>query len=79
MKLETFKAARWLKRYQYKSFEPTLANHDWSWEESTIKPLLEQAHRALGEVNAFSMILPDIDLFNEMTGLQRGRVYAFNR
>lgn len=66
MKFETFKAGRWQPRYQYKSFEPVPVNHEWTWENATINALLEQATRALGELNAFSLIVPDIDLFIEM-------------
>ncbi|MDA1299410.1 MAG: Fic family protein [Proteobacteria bacterium] len=66
MKFETFKAGRWQPRYQYKSFEPVPVNHEWTWEDPTINSLLEQATRALGELNAFSLIVPDIDLFIEM-------------
>ena len=66
MKFETFKAGRWQARYQYKSFEPTLVNHEWTWEAPSINTLLEQATQALGELNAFSLIVPDIDLFIEM-------------
>ena len=66
MKFESFKAGMWAKRYQYKSFEPVPVNHEWTWEDPTINSLLEQAIRALGELNAFSLIVPDIDLFIEM-------------
>jgi len=66
MKFETFKAGRWQSRYQYKSFEPTRLNHDWQWQDSQINVLLESANRALGELNAFSLIVPDIDLFIQM-------------
>lgn len=66
MKFETFKAGRWQPRYQYKSFEPVLVNHEWLWEEPKINVLLEQATRALSELNAFSLIVPDIDLFIQM-------------
>lgn len=66
MKFETFKAGRWQQRYQYKSFEPVLVNHDWTWEDPTVNLLLESANRALGELNAFSLIVPDIDLFIQM-------------
>lgn len=66
MKFETFNAGHWQQRYQYKSFEPVLVNHEWIWEDPTINSLLEQATRALGELNAFSLIVPDIDLFIEM-------------
>jgi Fic family protein len=66
VKFETFKAGVWRQRYQYKSFEPVMVNHDWIWEDPVINTLLESANRALGELNAFSLIVPDIDLFIEM-------------
>jgi len=66
MKFEFFKAGRWQTRYRYKSFEPVPVNHDWAWEEPSINTLLEQATLALGELNAFSLIVSDIDLFIEM-------------
>jgi Fic family protein len=66
MKFESFKAGRWQQRYQYKSFEPVPVNLEWTWENPTINTLLESANRALGELNAFSLIVPDIDLFIQM-------------
>ncbi len=66
MKLEDFSAGNWRKRYQYKSFEPVSINQEWSWDEPTINTMLEAANRALGELNAFSLIVPDIDLFIQM-------------
>ncbi len=66
MKFETFLAGAWQPRYQYKSFEPARVNHAWVWEDATVNTLLEAANRALGELNAFSLIVPDIDLFIEM-------------
>jgi hypothetical protein len=52
MKFEGFKPGRWQQ-----------VNHDWHWEDARINVLLEAANRALGELNAFSLIVPDIDLF----------------
>lgn len=66
MKLEEFIAGQLRPRYQYKSFEPVPVNHAWVWEDAIINTLLEKANRALGELNAFSLIVPDIDLFIEM-------------
>ena len=66
MKFETFHAGKWRQRYQYQSFEPVPVNHAWTWEDPSINTLLEDATRALGELNAFSLIVPDIDLFIEM-------------
>ena len=66
MKLEQFKAGVWRQQYQYKSFQPTLVDQPWTWEDPGINILPEQATKALGELNAFSLIVPDIDLFIEM-------------
>ena len=66
MKFEQFQSGVWRQQYQYKSFSPVLINQGWTWEDPTIHALLEQANRALGELNAFSLIVPDIDLFIEM-------------
>ena len=66
MKFEDFKAGRWQQRYQYKSFEPVPVDQEWTWEDAAINTLLEDANRALGELNAFSLIVPDVDLFIHM-------------
>jgi Fic family protein len=66
LKLEQFKAGVWRQQFQYKSFQPTLVDQPWTWEDGSINTLLEQATKALGELNAFSLIVPEIDLFIEM-------------
>lgn len=66
MNFEGFKAGVWRQQYQYRSFSPVLVNHGWGWSDPRINTLLERATRALGELNAFSLIVPDIDLFLEM-------------
>ena len=66
MKFETFEAGRWVPQYQYKSFSPVTVNHEWSWENPQINTLLERASRALAELDAFTLIVPDVDLFIQM-------------
>jgi len=66
MKFEEFKAGTPKQQYQYKSFEPELVNHQWRWDDPAITTLLEKATQALGELNAFSLIVPEIDLFIRM-------------
>lgn len=66
MNFEGFHPGDWRQQYQYKSFSPVPVNHDWTWTDARINTLLEQATRALGELNAFSLIVPDVDLFIEM-------------
>ena len=63
MKVEQFKSGVWRQQYQYKSFDPVPVNVQWQWENPQINALLERATKALGELNAFSLIVPDIDLF----------------
>ena len=66
MNLESFKSGAFKQQFQYKSFTPSLINHSWVWTDPKINTLLEQATRALGEFNAFSLIVPDVDLFIRM-------------
>jgi len=66
MKLEDFKAGKWKQQYQYKSFAPEYINKEWTWDDPATNMLLAEANRALGELNAFSLIVPDIDLFIQM-------------
>ncbi|WP_304303697.1 Fic family protein [Pseudacidovorax intermedius] len=66
MNFEGFSPGVWRQQYRYKSFSPVPVNHDWAWQDARINTLLEQATRALGELNAFSLIVPDVDLFIEM-------------
>jgi Fic family protein len=66
MNLKKFKSGVFRQQYQYKSFTPTLINHSWVWDDPKINTLLEHATRALGELNAFSLIVPDVDWFIRM-------------
>lgn len=66
MNLQDFRAGKYIQQYQYKSFSPTKINTTWIWNDAKINVLLEQATRSLGELNAFSFIVPDIDIFIRM-------------
>jgi len=66
MKLENFKVGSNRQQYQYQSFTPSLVNHLWTWEDPKINTLLEYASLALSEFNAFSLLVPDVDLFIKM-------------
>lgn len=73
MKFETFQSGVEQQRYKYRSFEPVRVNQQWIWEDPRINTLLEAATRALGELNAFSLIVPDIDLFIQMHVLKEAQ------
>lgn len=66
IKFEKFSAGQWVQQYQYKSFAPTLINREWLWQNPVINTLLEKASRALAELDAFTLIVPDVDLFIQM-------------
>jgi Fic family protein len=66
MQIEQFSAGNWQQQYQYKSFSPSVINHGWEWLDPTINILLEQASRALAELNTLSLMVPDVDLFIRM-------------
>lgn len=66
MKIEEFQSGRWLKQYQYKSFSPSFINQEWTWDDARINTLLESATRAIGELNAYSLLVPNVDLFIHM-------------
>ena len=66
MNLKNFKAGVFKQQFQYKSFSPSSVNCLWIWDDPKINTLLEEATRSLGELNAFSLIVPDIDLFIRM-------------
>ena len=66
MNLRDFKSGTYKQQYQYKSFYPAKINLSWVWDDPKINVLLEDATRMLGELNAFSHIVPDVDLFIQM-------------
>ncbi len=53
-------------QYQYQSFLPTLINHPWEVADGEVLTLLSEADRALGELNAFSQLIPGVDFFIRM-------------
>ena len=72
MTLEQFRAGTFTQQYQYKSFTPTKLNTEWTWSDPKVNSLLAQANLKLGELNAFSSHVPDIDIFIRMHVSQGG-------
>lgn len=66
MKFEDFVSGVYRNQYQYKSFLPNKINQEWTWDDPRINVLLAEAAQALGELNAFSRIVPNVDLYISM-------------
>ena len=66
MNLKDFKSGTLRQEYQYKSFLPEKINHTFTWDDPQINTMLEDATLALGELNAFTMIVPNVDMFIQM-------------
>lgn len=66
MDIKEFKAGTFKPQYNYKSFAPTKVNIEWIVSNPQVNKLLEEANLKLGELNAFSEIVPAVDLFIRM-------------
>lgn len=63
MDIKDFKSGCLKQGYKYQYFLPEMVNHDFSWQDSSINALLEEASLHLGELNSFSSLVPDLDRF----------------
>ena len=66
MDLKHYKAGKFTKQFGYSSFIPEPINKEWIISEPDLTMLLEEANLRLGELNAFSVILPDVNTFLRM-------------
>ena len=66
IRLEDYKSGHIEQGIGYKFFVPSLINDEWTWQDASINTLLEKASLRLGELNSFSRLVPNIDLFIQL-------------
>lgn len=66
MKLEDYKAGEYKQGNGYKAFLPSNINYNWGWDDTKLDSLLAEANRQIGELNAYSLLLPNVDLYIKM-------------
>lgn len=64
--IEHFEAGNYEQGLQYKYFVPSHINHEWVWSDPKLNTLLEQAAVKLGELNSFSRLVPNINLYIQL-------------
>lgn len=66
MDVRDFVAGAHEDRYEYRAFLPAPICHEWVVADPALVDRLGRADRALGELNAFGQLLPDVDFFIRM-------------
>ena len=61
-KLEKYESGKYVKINDYKAFIPSKINYDWGWDDTKLNKLLAEANIQIGELNAYSSLIPNIDL-----------------
>lgn len=66
MDISKFKAGTHKKQFGYNSFSPAFINHQWTVSDAKLNHLLSETNHKLGELNAFSQLIPDVNFFIRM-------------
>ena len=74
LKIEKFIAGKFINQIEYKSFNPQLINNIYSWDNRELTKLSEQAVHALGQLDAYSSLVPNIDHFIRMYVLKEATI-----
>ena len=66
MKLEEYKSGKYVRMNDYEAFIPSKINYNWGWDDTKLDKLLAEANRQIGELNAYSLLIPNVDLYIKM-------------
>ena len=59
--MKNFIAGKYKQQQEYKSFTPSIVNRHFAWENPQITILMAQAMQLLGELNAYTVLRPDVN------------------
>ena len=66
MNIQDYQSGSFEQQYEYRSFLPSAIHQEWVIADPGLQQMLSQADRALGELNAFAQLVPDIGFFISM-------------
>lgn len=66
IKVHDFSAGLQTKQFDYQSFMPTKINDTWSWNDRELTRLVERSAIAIGQLDAYSHQIPNIEHFIRM-------------
>lgn len=74
VKVESFRAGSYTKQLEYRAFLPVPVNTVYGWDDRELTRLAEQSALALGQLDAYASLVPNIDHFIRMYVLKEATV-----
>lgn len=69
-----FKSGSYVQSNGYKPFQPVKINRAYRFDYTDLQPLIEQANLKLGELSAYSELVPDVDRFIQLHVIKEATV-----
>ncbi|RKU36196.1 cell filamentation protein Fic [Candidatus Poribacteria bacterium] len=74
--MKNFIAGTYKQQREYKSFTPSFVNRYFAWENPQITILMAQAMQLLGELNAYTLLRPDVINFSIPMNVAKEATYS---